>query len=822
MMLNMRQTLSGALWFCLCTGVAPIHSAYPQALPATMAAQATVEQTCRRCHNDRRRSGNMSLQDFAVARANERPAVTETMIRKLRTGLMPPASIGNRDEAALANLAQTLEAHRDQPGNVSFSPGHRTFQRLNRAEYTRSIRALLSLDITAGDYLPLDTKSANFDNIADAQLLSPTLMNGYLGAASDISRLAVGDATSTPIETTYKVTRWLSQRERVEGAPYGSRGGISIVHTFPADADYVFRVSFHHETTGELFGSGRGALHTAERAEQVEISIDGEQAALLDIDRWMHVSDPDGVNLWTPPLRITAGPHRISAVFIRQFDGPAQDLISPHEWSLASTSVANAYGFTSLPHLRDLAIRGPLNPTGVSDTPSRTRIFSCRPTRAAEERPCAKDIITRMGTAAYRRPLTDEDLTALLTLYDIGASDNDFESGIRMALEGILASPHFVFRFEEPPVDTDPTASFPISEHDLASRLSFFLWSSGPDRELADLAAANQLSRPDILASQTRRMIADPRSEALATRFAAQWLRLPDLERLHPDVRTHPDFDEQLKRAMLRETELFFDYLLRKDRPLLELLSADYTFVNERLAKHYGLAQVVGSSHRLVEFSTSESRRGILGHGSILTLTSHAGRTSPVLRGKWVMEVLLGSPPPPPPPNVPDLDESEIAEDGQTLSVRQRMERHRVNPACSSCHRMIDPIGLALEHYDVTGAHRIKDNGVPIDATSELYDGTPLASAADLRTALLARPIPLVRTFTENLMAYALGRRLEPDDMPTVRDIVRAAESRNFKLSAFILGVVRSQAFLMKAGVAEPEQVGVPGSKSPSTRRPPA
>ena len=822
MILNMRQTLSGALWLCLGTGVAPIHSAYPQALPATMAAQATVEQTCRRCHNDRRRSGNMSLQDFAVARANERPAVTEKMIRKLRTGLMPPASIGNRDEAALANLAQTLEAHRDQPGNISFSPGHRTFQRLNRAEYTRSVRALLSLDITAGDYLPLDTKSANFDNIADVQLLSPTLMNGYLRAASDISRLAVGDATSTPIETTYKVTRWLSQRERVEGAPYGSRGGISIVHTFPADADYVFRVSFHHETTGALFGSGRAALHTAERSEQVEISIDGEQAALLDIDRWMHVSDPDGVNLWTPPLRITAGPHRISAVFIRQFDGPAQDLISPHEWSLASTSVANAYGFTSLPHLRDLAIRGPLNPTGVSDTPSRTRIFSCRPTRAREERPCAKDIITRMGTAAYRRPLTDEDLTALLTLYDIGASDNDFESGIRLALEGVLASPHFVFRFEEPPVDADPTAPFPISEHDLASRLSFFLWSSGPDKELADLAAANQLSRPDVLASQTRRMIADPRSEALATRFAAQWLRLPDLGRLHPDVRTYPDFDEQLKRAMLRETELFFDYLLRKDRTLLELLSADYTFVNERLAKHYGLAQVVGSSHRLVEFSTSESRRGILGHGSILTLTSHAGRTSPVLRGKWVMEVLLGSPPPPPPPNVPDLDEAKVAEDGRTLSVRQRMERHRANAACSSCHRMIDPIGLALEHYGVTGGHRIKDNGVPIDATSELYDGTPLASAADLRTALLARPTPLVRTFTENLMAYALGRRLEPDDMPTVRDIVRAAESRNFKLSAFILGIVHSQAFLMKAGLAEPEQVGVLGPKSPSTRRPPA
>ena len=821
-MLKIHPTALGPIGLCLSLEMTLVQALYGQALPGTAAAQATIEETCQRCHNDRRRSGNMSLQGFEVARANEHPALAEAAIRKLRAGLMPPAGVDRPDETALADLATTLEAQRDQLDVGSLNPGHRTFQRLNRPEYTRSIRALLALDVNAEDYLPLDTKSANFDNIADVQLLSPTLMTGYLRAASDISRLAVGNPMASPTETTYKVSRWLSQREQVTGAPYGSRGGISIVHTFLADADYVVRVSFHHETTGELFGSGRGALHTAERPEQIEISVDGEQVALLDIDRWMHVSDPDGVNLWTPPLHLTAGPHRISAAFIRQFEGPEQDLISPHKWSLSSTSVANSYGFTSLPHLRDLAIRGPFDPTGVSDTPSRSRIFTCRPAAAIEERPCALEIISRLATAAYRRPLTAANLTALLALYDSGASDGGFESGVRMALEGILASPHFVFRFEEPPVDASPAASFVVSDHDLASRLSFFLWSSGPDEELIDLATSNQLSRPEVLASQTRRMLEDPRSEAVSTRFAAQWLRLPDLEKLHPDVRTYPDFDEHLKQAMRRETELFFDYLLRKDRPLLELLTANYTFVNERLAEHYGLADVVGSSHRRVSFPTDKSRPGLLGHGSILTLTSHAGRTSPVLRGKWVMEVLLGSPPPPPPPNVPDLDDTATTENGHPLSVRERMERHRASPACSSCHRMMDPIGLALEHYDVTGARRVKDNGVLINAASALYDGTPIASAADLRTALLARPTPIIRTFTENLMAYALGRRLEPYDMPTVRNIVRAAELRDFRLSAFILGVVGSPAFRMKAGVFEPSQVGELESKSPSPRRPPA
>ena len=590
------------------------------------------------------------------------------------------------------------------------------------------------------------------------------------------------------------------QRDHIEGTPYGTRGGVAVVYTFPADGDYVFRVSFHHETTGELFGNGRGALHTVDTAEQVEVAIDGERVALMDIDRWMHVSDPDGVNIWTDPVTIPAGPHRVSAAFVRHVEGPAQDLISPHEWSLSSTSVAGAYGFTSLPHLRDLAIRGPFDVTGVSATPSRQVIFSCRPAAAAEARPCAEQIVSRLGRLAYRRPLTAANLERLMTLYDTGAENDGFEAGIRMVLEGILASPHFVFRFEEPPVDADLARGYPVSDLDLASRLSFFVWATGPDPELIEIADTGRLSDPDVLRRQVTRMLADRRSEALSSRFAAQWLRLADLEKIHPDVRTYPDFDDQLKASMLRETELFFDSLVREDRSLLDLFTADYTFVNERLAQHYGLPNIAGPVFQRVTQPDAE-RRGILGHGSILTLTSHAGRTSPVLRGKWVMEVLLGTPPP---PDVPELEETAEAAEGRLFSVRERLEQHRANPACASCHRMIDPLGLALENYDVTGAWRIKDNGVPIDASGELYDGTPLTSPTDLRNALLARPMPLLRTFTENLMAYALGRRLEYWDMPAVRSIVESAAKDDYRLSALVLGVVESRAFQMNRGAREP------------------
>ena len=779
-----------------CFGEAPAGD--PDAI-APPPANDVIEQYCLRCHNDTRLQGNMSLERFDAADAPADAELAERMIRKLRAGLMPPPGTDRPTEDALTALTLSLEEQLDAAAAANPNPGRRSFQRLNRAEYRATIRDLLDLEIDAGAYLPLDARSANFDNIADAQLLSATLTGGYLRAAAEISRLAIGDPHITPSESTYRVSRWDSQTERVEGAPYGTRGGVSVRHNFPADGYYGFRASFHHETTGALFGNGRNALHTREgEPELLEISIDGEPVAVLEVNRWMHASDPDGVNIRSERVFVRAGPRQVSAAFVRRAEGPLQDLISPHDWSLASTSIAGSYGFTALPHLRDLAVGGPYDVVGVSETPSRARVFSCRPEEGEDGRACAREIITRLGTQAYRRPLTNDDVAGLLGLYDAGVAAGGFEEGVRTALEGILASPHFVFRVEEPGEGGEGDGPYLVGGTDLATRLSFFLWGSGPDTELLEAATAGRLSNPAGIRAQVRRMLADERARALSTRFAAQWLRLQDLEKIQPDVRVAPDFDESLKRSMHRETELFFDNLVRADRPVLELLTADYTFVNERLARHYGIPGVAGDSFRRVAYRHDE-RRGLLGHGSILTLTSHAGRTSPVLRGKWVMEVLMGTPPPPPPPDIPEIEDDAV-EDGRFLTVREKLEMHRDDPRCISCHRMIDPIGLALENYDVTGAWRIRDRGTPIDAASDFYDGTPIASPSDLRAALLKRPEPLLRTFTENLMAYALGRRLEYYDMPAVREIVREAAVHDYRVSAFILGVATSDAFRMKAG----------------------
>ena len=549
-------------------------------------------------------------------------------------------------------------------------------------------------------------------------------------------------------------------------------------------------MSFYHETTGALYGNGRAALHTADAPEQIEISLDGVRVALLDIDRWMNTSDPDGVNLRTEPIAITAGPHRVSAAFIRRFEGPAQDLISPLDWSLASTSIADAYGITTLPHLRDLAITGPLVVTGVSETPSRRKIFTCHPdaNRTPQQMVCAREIVSRLASQAFRRPAAERDLNALMSLYNKGAAEAGFEAGIRMALEGILASPRFVFRFEERPAAARGRRGLRAERSGPRLSTVVFPLGHGSGRGAAAPGGGGPVDR------RRRRSngrcggcwrIAAPTCSA--SRFAAQWLRLQDLDKINPDVRVYPDFDEQLKTSMLRETELFFRHIVREDRPVGDLFSADYTFVDERLAKHYGIPNVIGSQFRKAPYPDGR-RQGLLGHGSILTLTSHADRTSPVLRGKWVMEVLLGTPPPPPPPNVPDLEATAEAEDGRLRTVRERMEQHRANPACASCHRMIDPIGLALENFDVTGAWRIKDNGMPVDASSTFYDGTPLTGPADLRQALLKRSGVLVQNFTENLMTYALGRRLGYEDMPAVRAIVRQADGR----AAAAVGVRRS------------------------------
>ena len=748
-----------------------------------------VKRYCVVCHNDQTLTANLTLAAFDVAKANDTPETAEKMIRKLRAGMMPPAGMPRPGGDTIGMLATELEDRMDAWAAANPNPGRRTFQRMNRAEYARAVRDMLGIDVDASAFLPPETMSHNFDNIADVQMLSATLMEGYLRAAGEVSRLAVGDPEAGPREANYKVPRTASQLEHVDGAPIGTRGGISVIHNFPADGDYIFKIALHPGPTGFLFG-----MTSAD--ERLEVSIDGQRAALLDIDRWMTESDPNGMNIQTAMVHVTAGPHRVSAAFIERFSGPVEDIIMPIEHTLADTQIGSAYGITTLPHLRDMAVSGPHAVSGVSETPSRRRIFTCRPTSPEEEIPCAREIITRIGTEAYRRPLNENDMAGLMGFFGKGAASRDFEAGIQLALQAILASPHFVFRIEEPVAGSKPGQSYRISDIDMASRLSFFLWSTSPDAELLRLAGQNELRKPNVLEQQVKRMLADPRAATLSTRFVAQWLRLQDLEKIHPDALLYPHYDATLGESMRRETELFVENLIREDRDVLELLTADYTFVNERLARHYGIPNVAGEDFQRVRLEDG-NRRGLLGQGSILTLTSHADRTSPVLRGKWVMEVFLNSPPPPPPPNVPAFEQTRGVAEGRLTTVRERMEEHRANPVCQACHRMMDPIGLALENFDVTGAWRIKDNGMPIDAAGTLYDGTPINNASDLRAALLKRPDAFLRTFTTNLLAYALGRRVEYYDMPAVRRITRDASAHDRRFSAFVMDVVKSAPFQM-------------------------
>ena len=763
----------------------PAVARLAQAPPATDPNQV-VRRTCTTCHNDQSLRGNLSLEHFDVTAAFDDAAVAERMVRKLRAGMMPPPGARRPDGDTLLPLVEALAHTLDAGAAIAPAPGGRTFQRLNRAEYARAIEALLALDVDAGDWLPLDQMSANFDNIADAQTLSPMLLEAYLNAASAISRHAIGESGGPPVDHTYSNSEYISQHpwDQLEGAPYGTRGGMVVDHVFPADAQYVF---------GLTFTSGANT-----RLEDVDVSIDGERVALLhyNTDRRVGADGRGGVPTETQPVFVRAGQHRVAAAFIRRADGPYADLIRPHDWSFAGGGSGGS-GVTTLPHVRDVIISGPYNVTGLSETPSRQRVFTCRPTGPDEARPCAREIIMRLGREAYRRAPTAQDIDGLMSFYEDGAATGGFEIGVRTALEAMLASPHFVLRLEREPVDA-PRRGFRVSDVDLASRLSFFLWGTPPDDELQTLADEGRLS-PEKLEGQALRMLADPRAEALGTRFAAQWFRLQDMDKVRPDPNFYPNYDENLAQAMRRETELFFANLVQENRSLLDLYRADYTFVNERLARHYGIPGVAGRQFRRVAYP-DDTRRGILGHGSMLVLTSLANRTSPVLRGKWVMEVLLGTPPPPPPADVPALEDTAGAKDGRLLTTRERMELHRSNPSCSSCHRLIDPIGLALDNFDVTGQWRLRENGATLDTRGVFYDGTPVSTPRELVNALLARPVPLVRTFTENLLTFAIGRRVEHFDQPTIRAITRAAEANDYRMASFVMGVVGSDAFQRKRG----------------------
>ena len=783
------------------------HAPPANAATAAAAQTALVKQYCAGCHSDRAKAGGLSLASFDPGAAAQQADVAEKVIRKLRAGMMPPPGARRPDAATLLALAEHLENRVDAAAAIAPNPGRRPFQRLNRAEYARAVKDLVALDVNVDGLLPPDSISQGFDNVADSQTLSPALMEGYLRAAGTVTALAVGDPEAESTEAHYRVPKTASQLHRVDGAPLGTRGGIAVVHTFPADGDYVFRIDLHGNADGFLFGGPASG-------EQIDLSINGERKAVLAIDPNM-AEVTTSLTLKTPPIHVGAGPQRIAAAFVQHFEGPVNDLIAPIDHTLADTQIGVAFGITTLPHLKDLSIVGPQHVTGVSATPSRDRIFICRPTTASEEAACASKIVARLAAQAFRRPASVRDLESLMRFYADGRRERDFESGVAAALEAILASPQFVFRVESAFARAEgarasagqvrpaaPAATERVSDIALASRLSFFLWAAAPDAELTRLALQGRLTAPGTLERQVARLLADPRAESLATRFAAQWLRLNDVGGMLPDAVSYPYYDHTLGDAFVRETELFFDSIVRENRSVLDLLTADYTYANERIARHYGIPDVTGPAFRRVPLPAT--RRGLLGHGSILLLTSVADRTSPVMRGKWIMEVLLGSPPPPPPADVPALEATSATSGGKVLSTRERMEEHRKSPACVSCHRVIDPLGLALDNFDVTGRWRIRDNGVPIDAGGVMYDGTAIDGPAGLRSGLLGHQDVFLQTFTENLMTYALGRRAEYYDRPAVRAIVRQAAKADLRFSSFVLGIVNSAAFQRRTSETAP------------------
>lgn len=774
------------------------QTANARVLPVT-GRQELAAQYCAGCHNDKLKTGGMTLTALDFAHPERNPELAEKVIRNVRAGMMPPAGIPRPDNARLRLFAASLENSIDQAATVHPNPGRPPLHRLNRVEYANSIHDLLDVTVDAAALLPADDMSHGFDNMADVLTISPALMDSYIRAASKISRAAVGDANAGPAMSTYRIPRIISQMRHVDGTPFGTRGGISVVHNFPADGEYVFKMLFYASLDGPLFGRNQG------KGQQIEISVNGERMALLDIDPQMKSTD----DLRTPPIKIKAGPQRIAAAFIQKFDGPLEDDVMPIELSLADLNNAAFPGVTSLPHLSDLSIVGPYNVTGVSETPSRARIFVCHPSANEDGLPCAKKILTKLARQAYRRPVTTSDVADLLGFYQQGLNKGGFELGIATALQAIIASPEFVFRFERMPAGVAPGTNYRISDLELASRLSYFLWSTAPDETLLTAASLGRLKEPGELEKQVHRMLADPRAKSLSSIFAAQWLHLQNLNGVQPDVFLFPNFDKNLALSMRRETELLFDSIMREDRSPLDLLTANYTYVDELLAKHYGIPNILGSRFRRVAI-TDENRMGLLGQGSILTMTSVSNRTSPVVRGKYVMEVLLGTPPPPPPPNVPPLKETTA--DSKPMSVRERLEAHRTQEPCKSCHQMMDPIGFALENYDAVGVWRTKDNDYLIDAVGKMFDGAKLDGPVSLRKAILNHSDAFLDTFSESLLSYGVGRVLDSSDMPAVRSVVRYAAQNQNHFSAFVMGVVKSTPFEMrKAEAVESPLTNTPG-----------
>ena len=769
--------------------------------------RALLDRYCVTCHNERLRTAELTLDAMNVEDVAEEPATWEKVIRKLRTGAMPPAGMPRPDQAGYDSFAAYLEASLDRAAAAHPNPGRPALQRLNRTEYANSIRDLLALEIDGEALLPPDESTYGFDNIGDVLSVSPLLLERYMSAARKISRLAVASGVGGPSFESYDVPMYRIQTDRAgEDLPFGSRGGIAVRHNFPFDGEYTVRVTMQRNS--------RDYIRGIREPHTLDVRLDGRRLQRFTIGGERRgrsaplfstagQGDPEQEHYERTVdeglevrFRTTAGPHVVGAAFLKEtivFEGP----LGPLPPQLTQVEYAQNKG--GLMGVANMVIGGPYDAPGGSvgagETPSRRKIFVCRPEDSSDADVCAQQILSNLARRAYRRPVTQDDMETLLSFYREGSRSGGFDSGIAAALERILMGPEFLFRIERDPDGLTPGAAYRVSDLELASRLSFFLWSSLPDEELLGLAERGQLRNPGVLENQVRRLLADPRSQALARNFGNQWLYVRNLRGIAPDPEAFPYSDDNLMQAFQTETEMFFESMLREDRPVTDLFEADYTFVNERLARHYGIPNVYGSHFRRVHLA-DENRRGLLGQGSILTVTSYAHRTSPVLRGKWVLENILGAPPPPPPPNVPALRDPGTSE--QALTMRERMEQHRANPACASCHATMDPLGFALENFDGIGRWRTQEGSNPIDSSGVLPDGTAFNGPAELREILLSKREEFVTTVSERLLTYSLGRGLEYYDFPVLRQMMREAAPADYRWSSLILATVNSMPFQMR------------------------
>jgi hypothetical protein len=771
-------------------GLVAFHQVHQASQPEpTKAAQrdsATVQlfvtQHCIKCHDSDTKRGGLTLDLISSEDVGRHAAVWEKVVRKIVARQMPPLGKPRPDEKTYASFVNALETALDRAAAARPDPGRTvTLRRLNRTEYRNVIRDLLAVDVDAAALLPMDEANHGFDS-APLGDLSPTLLERYITAAQKISRLAVGRAPTTPNSETFRTRPDLTQEGHVEGLPLGTRGGLRIPYTFPQDGEYGIQVWLTRDRNEKIEG--------LREPHEMEVLLDRKRLASLTVKPPPRKESDEQVdkNL-KARIKATAGPHDLGVTFVQNPASLQETKRQPYQ------AHYNLHRHPRIsPAVFQVSITGPYNATGHGDTPSR-RIFICQPTGPADEEDCARKILSALMRRAYRKPVTDTNLEKAMKFYRQGRKGGDFDAGIESAVSAMLVNPQFLFRIEQDPPGLAAKTAYRISDLDLASRLSFFLWSTSPDDELLDLAERNELRKPAVFEKQVRRLLADERSRNLATNFAVQWLHLRNLDSITPDLRLFPDFDDNLRTAFRKETELFVESVLREDRSVLDLLTADYTFLNERLAKHYGISHVYGDRFRRVAFDADRQRGGLLRHGSILTVTSYATRTSPVVRGKWVLENFMGTPPPPPPADVPPLKDNTV---GANLAIRARLDQHRSNAACASCHRLIDPVGFALEQFDAVGRWRDRDEGQPVDAAGGLPDGSEFEGVAGLEKALLQRPEWFVRTLTEKLFTFALGRAPEESDAPAIRKIVRDARANNYRFSALIVGLTTSTPFQMR------------------------